>query len=226
MLFKMTGDLVESDVVDIFCHQTNCFGVMRSGIAGQIAQKYDIVRQKDIEYCKNKTRDILGTNLYVRLPDGRVCVNMYAQYKFGRDRCYTEYDKLQQCLNELAERMSSLDSDYKIGFPYKMSCGLAGGNWTIVENMLDQFSENVVQNVFIVELEHKERNIFNVTACFTGSSINIQNKWHEITIQVLPKTYLVRCGNAIKYYSSPESLWNDWICYQQPNLPKLILSGR
>ena len=221
MLYEVTGDLILDNKINIFCHQTNCRGVMGAGIAKSIANAYPIVREKDKEYCKKANRSILGTNLYIRVSPTRTCVNMYAQYNFGKDKRYTEYDKFQTCLDKLAQKLSISDEKLTVGFPAGIGCGNAGGDWAVIKLKLVEFAKKVKQNVYIVALDTDNKNTYSITASFIGSSSNIVKKWHNITIQILPKSYLVKCGNASKYYSSKESLWSEWICYDNIELPDL-----
>lgn len=223
MLHEVIGNLVTDKSINVFCHQTNCQGRMGAGIAKAIAEAYPVVAQKDRMYCATPSRKLLGTNLYVPVTGTRTCVNMYAQFNYGKNKCYTEYDKLQQCLDRLARKLNVSDASLKVGFPAGMSCGNAGGDWNIVKEMLLSFADDIKQDVYIVSLNQGQLNVVSVTANFVGKSSNIANQWHSITIHVLPKSYLVRCGKAEKYYFSRESLWADWFCYEKIELPNLVL---
>ena len=220
MLKEKVADLVTDEAINIFCHQTNCWGKMGAGIAKSIAIRYPEVSLKDQEYCVKHSRDLLGINLYVRVSDTRTCVNMYAQFNFGRDKKFTEYDKLQQCLDKLAAKLNISDKSLVVGFPAGMSCGNAGGDWKVVKRMLSDFSDKVPQDVYIVTRPSNDSNLIYLTAAFTGKSDTIRNQWHQITIQVMPKNYLVKCGNTAKYYYSAEDIWAEWSCPDKIELPK------
>lgn len=151
MIEFVKGNLVTENY-DVFCHQVNCRGVMGSGIAKQIRETYPEVFN---QYLTNHRLqgDRLGTNLYVKTNDGRVCVNMYAQDNFGRDKCHTDYAAFRSCLIDLKDYLSRQPENITIGFPYKIGCGLAGGDWAIVGEMIKEFAEQIKQKVFIVILE-------------------------------------------------------------------------
>lgn len=152
MIKEIKGDLVEMKEIDIFCHQTNCFKTMGAGIAKRICQKYPEVRYKDYDYqTKYGSKNIFGTINCVKCSDGRICVNMYAQYAYGRDKRYTDYDMFQKCLDRLAKGLRSIPNDSKIGFPKNIGCGLAGGDWNKVLSMIEDFATKVDQDVYIVE---------------------------------------------------------------------------
>jgi len=155
MLYEVVGDLVKDKKYNIFCHQTNCMGVMGSGIARQIALTYPSVAMRDKDYCRLKKP--LGTILPVRVSENRICVNLYGQYNYGRYKRFTDYEAFQSALNMFAERLnnSSIPDDWIIAFPYRIGCGLAGGSWGEIYPMIIKFSQQVVQDVYIVRLPER-----------------------------------------------------------------------
>ena len=151
MLYEVMGNLINDEKYKIFCHQTNCKGVMGAGIAKQIAFRFPAVQMRNLDYCKKK--NVLGTFLPIRVAPERVCVNLYAQDGFGRNKCYTDYKALAESLNKLAEALKKVPKDWDIGFPYRMGCGLAGGSWGKVYPLIVQFANKVNQDVYIVHLK-------------------------------------------------------------------------
>ena len=143
------GDLVRAKDIDIFVHQCNCFATMGAGIAKQIAAAYPEVKEADKQNFKKKgAYGQLGTILPVCCHDRRVCVNMYSQFHYGKGK-QTDYEAFSKCLRELT--WFAKDRPEKIiGFPYGIGCGLAGGDWNVVEEMLREFSEKVPNDVCIV----------------------------------------------------------------------------
>lgn len=146
------GDLVKDNWFDVFCHQTNCFGTMGAGLAKQIAKKYPEVANTDRRLYRMLGADELyGTIRCIKTSDGRTCVNMYAQYGFGRGTIHTNYRQLQKCLDAFAEFcIENLEYSKVVAFPYGMGCGLAGGDWSAVEPLILAFAERVPQRVYIV----------------------------------------------------------------------------
>ncbi len=155
MLYEKKGNLVTDKSIRVFCHQTNCFGTMKAGIARQIAEEYPGVEEKDKWYMRsNGPGAILGTILPVPCLDRRTCINMYSQYKYGTKKRMTDYTAMTKCFS-LLERFvkENVPKDAAVGFPYMMGCGLGGGDWNIVKSFIQNFSENVPNPVYIVELE-------------------------------------------------------------------------
>ena len=223
MLHEIVGDLVNDESINIFCHQTNCRGMMGAGIAKKIAEKYPVVQEKDTEYCKGADRTLLGTNLYIPVSKTRTCVNMYAQYNFGKTKIYTEYPKFQKCLNKLAAKLNISSEKLVVGFPARIGCGNAGGDWNIIYEKLAEFAEKVKQDVYIVAPKPTNERLISLSASFIGNSPNISNQWHDITVLALAKSYLVTVGNVQRYYSSKEAFWKEWLSYEQVELPNFTL---
>ena len=158
MLYEVNGDLVKDLQYDIFCHQTNCKGVMGAGIAKQIKEAYPEVAVADREYysavMKSDPDSMLGTNLYVKTKDNRLCVNMYGQRDFGWGGGQkTDYGALRRCMDALAMKMSEYDESYIVGFPYGIGCGLGGGDWIVVRDIIVRFADSIKQDVYIVKKE-------------------------------------------------------------------------
>ena len=150
MLRFEKGNIVTGDY-PIFCHQVNCKGVMGAGLAKQIRSEYPIIYEEYKEYCKIKDNK-LGTNFYTSTLCGRICVNMFAQDGYGKDKRYTNYDAFKACLDDLAERLSYRFPNMPVAFPYGIGCGLAGGDWYIILGMLTDFSRKIKGDVVIVSL--------------------------------------------------------------------------
>ena len=157
MIHEVNGDLITGLKYDIFCHQTNCMGVMGAGIAKQIAEAYPEAKKADQEYHRaimdstGAAEDMLGTIITVKTHDNRLCVNMYGQVGFGWARtCKTDYGALRKCMEALEMKLSEYDESYVVGFPYGIGCGLGGGDWKVVRSIIERFSKNIRQDVYIV----------------------------------------------------------------------------
>lgn len=156
----------------IICQQVNCMGVMGSGLAKQIRNKYPRVYQKYKDFLNDKSlkiipigknirglkvveetsEDFIGKVLMVDIKDNLYIANLFAQHKYGRDKQYTEYDKFEESLENL--KFSITDTNLEnlpIYFPYKIGCGLGGGDWNIISSLI----EKVFPNAIIVKLEEE-----------------------------------------------------------------------
>ena len=159
MLHIVEGDIV-NDNYSFFCQQVNCKGVMGAGLAKQIVAKYPAVLIQYKQLCLNNAKLCLNnTNLmgHIQLAyaesgiNPRVCVNLFAQYGYGRDNQYTNYDMFQQCLNVFRSILDDYAPHWTVAFPYGIGCGLAGGDWNVIFPMIQDFANKVKQEVFVVK---------------------------------------------------------------------------
>ena len=131
------GNLLDAKV-DAIMHQVNCQGVMGSGIAKQIRDKYPYVYKEYQKLCrkhKNNPSELLGCCQIIGTDDHHPrVINLFAQDKYGKDRCYTDYEALRWCLQYVNKRYYGLS----VGLPYGMSCGLGGGDWRIVAKIIEE----------------------------------------------------------------------------------------
>ena len=131
---------------DIICHQVNCQGVMGSGLAKQIKEKYPEVFKGYYHYCKTQElKDIFGTALICEGSD-KYIANLFGQDKYGTDKQYTDYDALKQALTELKD--FAKEKNLSVAIPYKMGCGLGGGNWNTVFDMITEVFTDVPCNIY------------------------------------------------------------------------------
>jgi O-acetyl-ADP-ribose deacetylase (regulator of RNase III) len=141
------GDLLEmfeAGEFDLIAHGCNCRKKMKSGIAGQIVKKYPIVEERD-----KLTSNSLGTKLgcvdFIHLPNSRIIANAYTQLNYGRDEntVYVDYNAVRECFLKIERYVSNLErlhnKNIRIGIP-KIGCGLAKGDWNVVESILEEDS--------------------------------------------------------------------------------------
>jgi O-acetyl-ADP-ribose deacetylase (regulator of RNase III) len=120
------GDALNTNA-DILLHQVNLQGIMGGGIAYQIAKTYPNV-EKEYKSYKNKE---LGNVLFVKT-EKYVIGNCFSQ-KYNFD---TDYEALKKCLYKVVEYMKK--NNFKsVAIPYKYGCGIANGDWNIVEKIFD-----------------------------------------------------------------------------------------
>jgi O-acetyl-ADP-ribose deacetylase (regulator of RNase III) len=140
MVKYVKGDLLDSDC-DYICHQVNCQGVMRSGIAKQIRERWPEVyesykRLYDIDRYDG-TYDLLDKIDISHIHnDNRHVINMFAQNLYGYDGGrYTSYDAFDICLRRIK---NNVPHGSRIGFPKNIGCGLGGGNWKVISALIEE----------------------------------------------------------------------------------------
>lgn len=142
MIEYYNGDLLESGC-DIICHQVNEYGYMGAGLALQVRETFPIMHERYRNLCfTTKDKKALYSQVFFceyfdKQNKERVIANCFSQVK-GE----TNYEFLKV----VAKRIYcvAFDKGYKtIGIPYKYGCGIAKGDWTIVEKIFkDEFEES------------------------------------------------------------------------------------
>ena len=134
-------NIIKQDILKIeaglVCHQVNCMGVY-GGLASAVFKKYPKAKTAYTNLVKSSFQKwkLLGDVQFVKINDKLIIANMFAQYDVGTEFRKTEYGSFRVCLDTIA---SNLKYPYpKVHFPYLIGCGLGGGEWNIVEDMIKE----------------------------------------------------------------------------------------
>lgn len=151
MLINKNGDLLKSDCT-VVMHQANCQKTMGAGIAKVIANKYPGAKEAD-KLSPLSPEERLGTFTHYEDDDVTV-VNLYGQLRYGRKGNFTEYDKLESAIDQFFTYGLNNNLDLsKVGVPYKIGSGLAGGDWDVVKSLLSRQSEKHKVDIYIYKLQ-------------------------------------------------------------------------
>jgi len=137
--------IIDADILkapeNIIVHQVNCQGVMGSGLALQIRNKYPIVYKnyKSVVESASPLSNLLGQVIFEEVGEKKVVASMFAQEFFGPG-VQTDYTYLEQCL--LTVMGFAIKNNYSIAIPHKLGCGLAGGNWISVYKIVERLFDN------------------------------------------------------------------------------------
>ena len=151
MLIDKKGDLLKSDCT-VIMHQANCFSTMGAGIAKSIAKLYPEAKVADKGY-QGKPKEKLG-KFSMATVEKVTIVNLYGQFHFGAHKKQTNYEMLEKAIDiffEFAIKNNNINLE-KVGVPYKIGCGLAGGDWDVVKKILERQSEKHKVDIYIYEL--------------------------------------------------------------------------
>ena len=141
ILYKQGNILspVEEDKITIICHQVNCKGIMGAGLAKQIRSRWPEVYNRYRHFCYDRlSGGILGHCQLVKADSCTWVANLFGQLSYGTDKKQTDYDALERALNTLRLQIvqNKQFSDVTVRIPYNMGCGLAGGNWNVVNSII------------------------------------------------------------------------------------------
>jgi len=121
-------------------HAANCQNTMGSGIARFIREKYPEAYEVD---CQTHANDInkLGYFSWVKAHDGKYIYNCYSQFRYGRDKRYTNYEAIYTGLDRIKQHATEQGLT-SLSLPHGMGCVQAGGNFHIVNAMIEVIFEN------------------------------------------------------------------------------------
>jgi O-acetyl-ADP-ribose deacetylase (regulator of RNase III) len=140
MLHFLKGDLLESNC-GVIAHQANCFKTFGAGLAKQIKMVYPEAYTADINFPV-PTKDRLGKISSVVARNGVLIFNLYGQYGVSRTVAKTNPVAFELAVTLMLFDLQSrnITSDVKVGLPFKIGCGLGGGDWVEIRNILARLS--------------------------------------------------------------------------------------
>lgn len=117
-------------------HPVPCGSKISGGFSYQLTQKFPQVQAKHCETTrKNLPMSLLGKFSVVPVSDSINVVNLYCLMPNGQQNKF-EYLAFQQGI----ERMFDSLSNTQFYFPYKLGCGIHGGNWKEIEKCIKSIS--------------------------------------------------------------------------------------
>lgn len=159
MIYERIGDLLSSTEINALLQQNNLLCSFGAGLAKAIKDKFPEAYEAD---CKTIRGDInkLGTYSVALITDPKDSTikriyNLYSQTGIGGSNRQTSYDAMVLGLERLKsdlEYRQPIEGTIVLGIPYKLGCGLANGNWTIVKAIIDSIFSDAHFDVYIYYL--------------------------------------------------------------------------
>lgn len=149
-MIYLKGDLlsvVKSN--NIIVHGCNSRGVMGSGVAKAVREKYPDCFKKyveDLSYGKKRLGEV---SWYQVVPSETIFIgNAITQSDYGRDSSlrYVSYDAIDTCFSDIFHVAKKYGMNVNIP---KIGAGLGGGDWSIIEKIIIR---NAVKKDFLGEL--------------------------------------------------------------------------
>ena len=142
------GNLLDfpEDINCIF-HQANTENVMGAGIARQIRERYPEAYEVDVNFHIPQGSERLGEYTFAQVGQkngsSKLIYNLYGQ-QLNKDSIWgvpTDYFMLKRSLEHaLTDRINFFGhyDEAICGFPKLMGCGLGGGDWQIVQHLVEK----------------------------------------------------------------------------------------
>lgn len=140
--------LIQQDMLalkeGILFHQVNCEGVMGGGIAFALARKFPWLEKEYQQFCQENANgqplSLLGKLFVCRVGERLYVANVFGQSLTSRGDRQTNYEAVAKSFEQFpSERDRLIPVSWPYYFPYKMGCGLGGGEWSIYSAMIDHY---------------------------------------------------------------------------------------
>ena len=198
MIKEVVGDLLLSHA-DILAHQVNCVGVMGAGVAKQFRDKLLSAGEfsKYVSLCKSLGNSNLGKVQILDLTNGKYLANLFGENIPTGTEVDTNYAALEEALTTLKDIAEK--SNLSIALPGYMGCGLAGGDWDIVFDMIERV---FIDSTVSVEVVYHPTNVIDEICTLTG-----EEELFEFTYPIFrPCTMWKRRYEAITYIAETRCL--------------------
>lgn len=142
------GNLFDTDILHI-AHGCNALGVMGSGVARIVRDAYtDAYDAYQVEHQENGLK--LGTVQLVGA-NGKVIINAITQDFYGKPAeptRFVDYDAVGECMNTI-NHVLKLSGYTRVAMPM-IGAGLGGGDWAIIEKIIENEMTDVEPVVYVI----------------------------------------------------------------------------
>lgn len=138
MITMKKGDLLQA-TEKIIAHQVNCQGAA-GGLAADIFKKWPYAKNDYMQLIHRIPGKVLFGMAHFtgQQRDGHIICNLFGQFNPGAD--YNP-KRLAQALEQLGNFART--TGYSVALPYKLSCGICGGDWNEVRLIIEQAMDGV-----------------------------------------------------------------------------------
>lgn len=141
--------------INIILQNVNCQGRMGVGVALFLKQRYKNLEKPYIDRVdsleKNERKRLLGTVLPVQVDTNTHIFNLFGQLYYGHDKRYLSYDAICTALEQTAIMIGDSSPNIEIYMPYLMGCDSAGGDWNIMNAIIENTIGKLNNKIHIVK---------------------------------------------------------------------------
>lgn len=135
----MRMQIIQGNLLDctegLTIHGCNAQGVMGSGVAKQLRDKYPQIYPSYVKFLaqlKSENIPPLGNTDFIRISRDLSIGSCITQEFYGKDgRKYVDYDAIDEALIAVACHNIEI-----VNIPYGFCSGLGGGNWGVVQAII------------------------------------------------------------------------------------------
>ena len=117
---------------NLIVHGCNAQGVMGSGVAKAIREKYPKAFEEYAAFFQHHSKPPLGYIIVSKQPDGKEIINAITQPFYGKANIrYVSYDAIDIAMHSISQVYPA----QAISMP-KIGAGLGNGHWPIIEQII------------------------------------------------------------------------------------------
>ncbi|RXZ77952.1 Appr-1-p processing protein [Paenibacillaceae bacterium] len=149
MIKLIEGDLLQA-TEDIIGHQVNCKGVMGSGVAKQLSDKYSDLLVTYKAFIEMHSPKILGKCQFTAVDNySKIVANLFAQDGYGYGKQFTDLSALKATLTDL--KFFAKRHNYSVALPYKIGSDRGGADWNVVKGIIAEVFEDYEVTLYKLE---------------------------------------------------------------------------
>lgn len=153
MVKYQKGDVLNSGA-HLIAHGCNCVGGFGSGVAGQIVKRFPVAAGAYLWKHDNEGW-MLGDVQFVSAAEDlsttitKWIANCATQFEYyPRNKVHADYDAIRTCMEKV--KKFAIPMNRSIAIP-KIGAGLAGGDWNIIEKILEEVFHDYDVTVYVLE---------------------------------------------------------------------------
>lgn len=143
--------IIEKDITTIdfgvIVHQVNCQGVMGSGVAKALRDKWPKIFDSYKTMC-NVYLSLLGKIDVCEIKENLYVVNLFGQNDYRSNhqlsKRFTNYGAWEVALPSLRNYIEDNGLPERIYFPYNVGCDRGGGDWRIISAMIEEYFPDAI----------------------------------------------------------------------------------
>lgn len=142
----VNGNIIDTDLKFI-AHGCNAQGVMRSGVAKAIREKWPTSYQKYHEaWTCLGSKELKMGSVIVAVEKEKVIFNCITQRFFGRDgKRYVNYSAITRCFNHI----NKIIPNETMAIPM-IGAGLGGGDWKVIKDIINTATPDVNIHLHVI----------------------------------------------------------------------------
>lgn len=160
-----TNPIVRDKENSLIVHCCNTLGAWGAGFVVPLGKRFPKAKESYKKYIEKNGRGLLGEVDEVKVADNIYVENLMGQsflYKKPNGEIPCNYIAIETGFLNIIEKWLAKAENYSVHMP-RIGCGLAGGDWKTIENIIQRTFVDVAEvDVFVYDLKEQENTEYEV----------------------------------------------------------------